>query len=158
MVQINPMYTRRELEAILTDSGADVLIVFGELYPRVQKIKSFSRLRKVIIVETDSFRLENPLSHEVSWKAFLHEAAPVPDEPVDPKCDVAVFQYTGGTTGRSKGAMLTHQNLVVNVQQIHAHASENPLTEQDKILTVIPLFHVYGMTCAMNFGFFSAVP
>jgi long-chain acyl-CoA synthetase len=154
VVQINPMYTRRELEAILTDSGADVLIVFGELYPRVQKIKSFSRLRKVIIVETDSFRLENPLSHEVSWKAFLHEAAPVPDEPVDPKCDVAVFQYTGGTTGRSKGAMLTHQNLVVNVQQIHAHASENPLTEQDKILTVIPLFHVYGMTCAMNFGFF----
>ena len=50
--------------------------------------------------------------------------------------------------------MLLDQNLVVNVQQIHAHASENPLTEQDKILTVIPLFHVYGMTCAMNFGFF----
>jgi long-chain acyl-CoA synthetase len=88
----------------------------------------------------------------VMWEEFLQEASPVADEPVDPAQDVAVFQYTGGTTGRSKGAMLTHFNLVANVQQIHAHASQEPLTEGDKILTVIPLFHVYGMTCAMNLG------
>ena len=142
------------METILNDSGAEVLIVSSDLYPRVNQLKLCSRLKKVIIVESDSFQVKKPLCHEVSWKTFLNEAVSVPDESVDPERDVAVFQYTGGTTGRSKGAMLTHQNLVVNVQQIHAHASENPLTEQDKILTVIPLFHVYGMTCAMNLGFF----
>ena len=153
VIQINPMYTKRELDSILNDSGAEVLIVSGDLYPRVEKMSFYSRLKKVVIVESGS-SVEKNHANAVSWESFLNEAAPVPDEPVDPEQDVAVFQYTGGTTGRSKGAMLTHQNLVVNVQQIHEHASGNPLTEQDKILTVIPLFHVYGMTCAMSLGIF----
>ena len=153
VIQINPMYTKRELDSILNDSGAEVLIVSGDLYPRVEKMSFYSRLKKVVIVESGS-SVEKNHANAVSWESFLNEAAPVPDEPVDTEQDVAVFQYTGGTTGRSKGAMLTHQNLVVNVQQIHEHASGNPLTEQDKILTVIPLFHVYGMTCAMSLGIF----
>jgi long-chain acyl-CoA synthetase len=151
VVQVNPMYTEREIEHVLQDSGADVLFVLADLYPRVKNVQGYHNLKKVIIVELTP---SSPVLAEnaVLWGDFLDGASPVADEPVDPEQDVAVFQYTGGTTGRSKGAMLTHRNLVANVQQINEHTSEDPLSEGDKILTVIPLFHVYGMTCAMNLG------
>ncbi len=67
-----------------------------------------------------------------------------------PQEDVAILQYTVGTTGVSKGAMLTHFNLVANVLQTKAFMGVNCQHGQEKILTVLPLFHVYGMTCAMN--------
>ncbi|SFJ54636.1 long-chain-fatty-acid--CoA ligase [Thermoflavimicrobium dichotomicum] len=149
VVQVNPMYTEREIEYVLQDSGADVLFVLADLYPRVKNVGH--HLKKVIIVELTPGSSELT-ENTVSWDSFLDGASPVADEMVDPEQDVAVFQYTGGTTGRSKGAMLTHRNLVANVQQINEHASEDPFSEGDKILTVIPLFHVYGMTCAMNLG------
>ncbi|WP_018133308.1 long-chain-fatty-acid--CoA ligase [Effusibacillus pohliae] len=151
VVQVNPMYTEREIEYVLQDSGADVLFVLADLYPRVKNVEGYENLKKVIVVQLAPISPELA-ENAVFWGDFLDRAPAVADEPVDPEQDVAVLQYTGGTTGRSKGAMLTHRNLVANVQQINAHTSEEPLTEGDKILTVIPLFHVYGMTCAMNLG------
>lgn len=150
VVQVNPLYTEREIEYILQDSGADVLVVYADLYPKVRNITGYENLKKVIVVPLGPSQVELA-DNAVFWEDFLRSAAPVPDEPIDLE-DVAVFQYTGGTTGRSKGAMLTHLNLTANVQQINEHMSETPLAEGDKILDVIPLFHVYGMTCAMNLG------
>lgn len=151
VVQVNPLYTEREIEYILGDSGAEVLFIYADLYPKVRKIAGCENLRTVIVVPLVPRDIEL-VENAILWEDFLRSSSPVPDEQINPEEDVAVFQYTGGTTGRSKGAMLTHRNLTANVQQIDAHMSEAPLTEGDKILTVIPLFHVYGMSSAMNLG------
>ncbi|HZG73620.1 MAG TPA: AMP-binding protein, partial [Chondromyces sp.] len=76
--------------------------------------------------------------------------------PVDlhPKEDVAVIQYTGGTTGVSKGAMLTHYNLFANVVQTHEFLGVHSREGEEKILNVLPLFHVYGMTVSMNYSIY----
>lgn len=150
VVQVNPLYTEREIEYVLQDSGAEVLFVYADLYSKVRNLAGYESLRKIIVVPFGPCNIELA-ENAILWEDFLRSGAPVADEPIDPEEDIAVLQYTGGTTGRSKGAMLTHRNLVANVQQINAHTSE-PLTEQDKILAVIPFFHVYGMTCAMNLG------
>ncbi|MFM1653836.1 long-chain-fatty-acid--CoA ligase [Brevibacillus sp. B_LB10_24] len=155
VVQVNPKYAEREIEYILQDSGAEVLFVFADLYANVRKIAGYANLKKVIVVSLAPVSLELE-ENAIGWDRFLDAAQPVPDESVDPEEDVAVLQYTGGTTGRSKGAMLTHRNLVANAQQGKELGSEQPLTEGDKILTVIPLFHVYGMTCGMNLGILTA--
>ncbi|MBA4603400.1 long-chain-fatty-acid--CoA ligase [Thermoactinomyces mirandus] len=153
VVQVNPMYTKREIEFVLQDSGADVLIVFGDLYSRFKKTNLFSRLRKVVVVKPDESVFPGLAQNTVSWDNLLAGTSfMADDEPIDPERDVAVFQYTGGTTGRSKGAMLTHFNLVTNVLQLNDHSRGNSLTETDRILIAIPLFHIYGMTCAMNLG------
>ncbi len=153
VVQVNPMYTEREIEFVLQDSGADVLIVLSNLYPRVKNMDLFSQLKKVIVVKSDQFISMEISENSVLWDELLDGATMAADELIDPEQDVAVFQYTGGTTGRSKGAMLTHFNLVTNVLQLNDHSRGNALSEADKILIAIPLFHVYGMTCAMNLGF-----
>ena len=69
---------------------------------------------------------------------------------IAPEEDIAVLQYTGGTTGRSKGAMLTHRNLVANIYQTKEFFKDNILKGKERYLTVIPLFHVFGMTACMN--------
>lgn len=152
VVQVNPMYMEREIEFVLQDSGANVLIVLSDFYPRVKKTASFSQLKKVIVVKADQSISLDMSENSVLWDEFLDSTAMAADEPIDPERDVAVFQYTGGTTGRSKGAMLTHYNLVTNVLQLNEHSRGNALSETDKILIAIPLFHIYGMTCAMNLG------
>lgn len=151
VVQINPLYTEREIENALQDSGADVLFVLADLYPRVRQCAGYAALKKVIVIAFQPAHLELA-ENAVLWETFLQNDSRVPDEPVNPQEDIAVLQYTGGTTGRFKAAMLTHHNLVVNVQQIDAHGCSDPLREGDKILAVLPLFHVYGMTCTMNHG------
>jgi long-chain acyl-CoA synthetase len=80
--------------------------------------------------------------------AFLQEARGPPKAVrIEPRKDLALLQYTGGTTGTPKGAMLTHYNLIVNVEQVKAWV---PLEPEDAHLSVIPLFHIFGMTVAMN--------
>jgi long-chain acyl-CoA synthetase len=80
-------------------------------------------------------------------------AAP-PSVTIDPREDVAALQYTGGTTGVSKAAMLTHFNLLANVQQARAWNPVGGPPGSERILTVIPLFHAYGMTICMNYGLY----
>lgn len=152
VVQVNPMYREREIEFVLQDSGADVLIVLSDLYPRVKNMARFSQLKKVIVVKSDQSVSLDMSKNSALWDELLDGAVMAADELIDPEQDVAVFQYTGGTTGRSKGAMLTHYNLVTNVLQLNDHSRGNSLSDTDRILIAIPLFHIYGMTCAMNLG------
>ncbi|WNF06897.1 long-chain-fatty-acid--CoA ligase [Brevibacillus borstelensis] len=151
VVQVNPMAVPAELEHYLTDSGAKALITFAPFLPVVEKVKSAEGLAARIIVELPPTDSELP----AGWLRFenvMALAEDLPEVSVSPD-DIAVLQYTGGTTGRSKGAMLTHQNLYANAYQSHIIMGgdvDNP----DRILTVIPLFHVYGMTVCMNMAIF----
>ncbi|CDQ42062.1 long-chain-fatty-acid--CoA ligase [Virgibacillus salexigens] len=145
IVQLNPMYKAAELLHVLNDSEAEVLIVHDKLLPVVEKIQKQTPLTAII---TASF--ENGSKFDDFCK---QSNLPLPDVhiPVD---DIAVLQYTGGTTGRSKGAMLTHYNLVANTLQAYATSQSRTMLGKERVLTISPLFHVYGMTSCMNLTFY----
>lgn len=150
VTQVNPMYLEKELLHVLNDSGAETIVVYEPLYARIKAIAHDTALKNIIVV---SFQPESlSLTEDLSFEQFIGKAMNVPLTPVDidPIEDVAVLQYTGGTTGISKGAMLTHRNISVNVMQAHAFFKEEHKFGEGRCLTVIPLFHVFGMTSCMN--------
>lgn len=150
VVQVSPMSVEREIEHYLLDSGAKVMVVYAPLLQKVLSTPGAVNLAQKIVVEFPPAGSAYE-SGSIGFEAFLAGASnSLPIVELSPE-DVAVLQYTGGTTGRSKGAMLTHQNLVVNAYQSQLLMGTSK-EEQDRVLTVIPLFHVYAMTVAMNSG------
>jgi len=171
VVQTNPMYTERELIELITDSGAETMVTLDLLYPRARAVRAKTGLKRLILTSVGDFlpplkRLLYPLKARVEGKhvdlrvrgAEFHNFSGLlrrgrgrrpPEVELDPEEDIAILQYTGGTTGTPKGAMLTHKNLVANVFQSRSwylRAEEG----KERILAVLPFFHVYGMTVAMN--------
>ena len=172
----NPLYTERELEHQIKDSGARLMVVLDQVYARFGRIRDAAGVQEVIAVRlnrympapikwlaplrfrSDAKKHETPLpfiptDHKVRWWSDVMKAAgPVPPvAPVeDPETDCAALIYTGGTTGLSKGAMLSHMNLVANARQATAWF---PVVRQgeDGILASLPFFHSFG-TLAMNFS------
>jgi long-chain acyl-CoA synthetase len=149
VVQANPMYMERELEYQLNNSGAETILMLDVFYPRLQNIKRDLNLKNVI---TTSLA---PGGEKVEGCLHLEEllAQSEPESPemqIAPQDDLALLQYTGGITGISKGAMLTHYNLVVNTLQTKEAVAGKCRMGQEKVLVALPLFHVYGMTTGMN--------
>lgn len=142
VVQINPMYQSNELLHVLNDSEAKLLIVLEDLYPVVQAIEDKTSIEEVINV---SFK------NKTSFDELMRDKdIQAPEVDIDPQEDVAVIQYTGGTTGRSKGAMLTHYNLVANTLQSYATSKIRLEKGKERTLAITPFFHVYGMTGVLN--------
>src|SRR5207245_9995711 len=111
--------------------------------------------RKRVLVATLKGEVElGPEAQRFEQLMAQTNGAP-PDITIDPREDVAALQYTGGTTGVSKAVMLTHFNLLANVQQARAWNPVGGPPGSERILTVIPLFHAYGMTICMNYGLYS---
>ncbi|RJR14369.1 long-chain fatty acid--CoA ligase, partial [Candidatus Parcubacteria bacterium] len=133
VVQTNPLYMERELEYQINDSGSEIIITLDILYPRVSKVKALTKLRDIIVtgikdylpfpknmlypfVQKKQYGIvvkvehsgENHLFTEVMKDSQVNEI----DVDIDPENDLALLQYTGGTTGFPKGVMLTHMNLV----------------------------------------------
>lgn len=147
IVQVNPMYKSDELLYVLNDSNVKCLIVLDSLYSAAESILKETN---VSIVIKASF--ESPCT----MKELLNDPGDsIPDVTINPNEDVAVIQYTGGTTGRSKGAMLTHFNLVANTLQSAATSKNFTKPGEERVLTISPLFHVYGMTSGMNLTFYN---
>lgn len=158
VVNVNPMYVERELEFQLKDAGVQNIIAFKDFYPRLLAIKDSVNWQRLILTELKDSSLASaptvtrirrePGVFELPELLALGEKLNLPPATISPQ-DVALLQYTGGTTGFSKGAMLTHHNLVANVIQC---VSWNRGAErgQERMLAVLPFFHVYGMTVAMN--------
>ena len=153
VTQINPMYVQREIEHILNDSGAETIVVFADVYERVQAVLPDTNLRTVVVVDFGSEPEGLGFGHR-SFDDFLStDADPALGVEIDPAEDVAALQYTGGTTGVSKGAMLTHRNLVANVQQtIDVFVRDPAQFSGRKCVGALPFFHIYGLTCVMLFG------
>jgi long-chain acyl-CoA synthetase len=154
VTQINPMSVERELEYLLNDSGAETIIVFDAFYSRVKNVQEQTNVKNVIVV---SFQpTEADYSFDWTFEQFLADSkgnvAPVS---IDPEHDVAVLQYTGGTTGRSKGAMLTHRNILANMVQSNEFFKDCIEMGKERYLSVIPLFHVFGMTSCMNLAIYT---
>jgi long-chain acyl-CoA synthetase len=153
VTQINPMYVEREIEHILNDSGAETIVVYAAVYERVKAVLSDSNLKTVIVVDFGAEPEGLDAGHHSFGNFLSVDADPAPDVEIDPAEDVAALQYTGGTTGVSKGAMLTHRNLVANVQQAIDVFVRNPdqFTGR-RCVGALPFFHIYGLTCVMLFG------
>jgi len=155
VVQVNPMYVERELEYILNDSGAQTIIAYDTLYQRIKNVRERTALQNIIL-----FTLGQRSGASDANVLYLEELLPqqltqFQQVPVDMDEDVAVFQYTGGTTGVSKGAMLTHRNLTANTLQVNEWM-EIMEYGQDKVLCALPFFHSYGMTGCLNLSVMNA--
>jgi long-chain acyl-CoA synthetase len=170
-VPTNPLYHEHELEVQLKDSGAETLVALDQFYPVISPVLPRSSVKHLILCRVQDFlpfpkNILYPIKammekHRVSIKRtgnvhdFMGMVSREPEEGiVDDRTqpdDVAILQYTGGTTGIPKGAVLTHRNLVVNAVQSRAWLTLHKEGEAI-VLAAIPFFHVYGMTTAMNLG------
>lgn len=155
-VQMSPLYMPEEVEFILKDSGAKIFIGIDAAIDSFQKARAKAVLDYVIIVRLlwTEVKGENLWFDELLQK---YEPGPLQAE-IDPEEDVAVFQYTGGTTGLPKAAMLTHYNLMANVSQVKEWLRDwidinfAEKGKQHYGIGILPLFHSYGMTCVMDTG------
>ncbi|HYB20714.1 MAG TPA: long-chain fatty acid--CoA ligase [Thermodesulfobacteriota bacterium] len=157
VVNVNPMYVERELEFQLADAGARAIVTLHELLPRLEAVKPKIVLKTIILTDLGEHVRREEGRGQTAGSEGIYEYADLlqrgrsnPPPSVSVEADeVALLQYTGGTTGFSKGAMLTHYNLVSDVVQC---VSWNVGAEkgQERMLAVLPFFHVYGMTVAMN--------
>ena len=153
VTQINPMYVEREIGYILNDSGAETIVVYADVYERVRSVLVDTNLKTVIVVDFEGEPQGLDHGHSSFGDFLSWDAGPAPDVDIDPAEDVAALQYTGGTTGVSKGAMLTHRNLVANVQQtIDVFVRDPAQFTGRKCVGALPFFHIYGLTCVMLFG------
>jgi len=153
VTQINPLYVEREISYILNDSGAETIVVYADVYGRIKSVLPYTGLKSAIVVAFHGEPQELDPGHSSFGDFLSGDADPAPEVDIDPAEDVAALQYTGGTTGVSKGAMLTHRNLVANVQQtIDVFVRDPAQFRGRKCVGALPFFHIYGLTCVMLFG------
>ena len=172
VVQCNPLATVDELRRQLVDAAPAVVVCLDKSLATVEEIRAEAGVRAVVVTTlvdhwsaADRARLRLPLpsareqrrrllepvpsgSDVVNYRELVGRSAPARQATVDPLTDVAVLQYTGGTTGISKAAMLSHANLVANAYQMRLWLPE-ATSGEETTLVVLPLFHVYGLTLCL---------
>ncbi len=166
VVNVNPLYTPRELEHQLNDSGSTVIVIIENFAHTLQEVLDKTPVKTVITTELgDLFPFpKRPLVNfvvkhvkkmvpawripgAVPFRQALSQGAgqTLTDVPLNHD-DIAFLQYTGGTTGVSKGAMLTHGNMVANLQQASAWLSPFSKPAEETIITALPLYHIFSLT------------
>lgn len=155
VVNINPLYTPRELAVVANDSGFRLLFTLDLLAPVALAVRNQTSIENIFVTSAAEYSAVAASPPEVDGTlklADLLASVEMPDLPrveIDAVNDVAVLQYTGGTTGTPKGAMLTHYNVFANVIQTALWGREQINRGTETFLLVIPLYHVYGFTVGM---------
>jgi long-chain acyl-CoA synthetase len=168
IVPFNTQYVDHEVVYQLNDSGAKAIICVDLVYPRVARLQEEGKIKLEHVIVT-SLREEltfskklvgtlflrvplekKPKSNHLSFKDLIEKSSPITETvEIDPSNDLALIQYTGGTTGVSKGTMLTHDNIVCNQQQV-THWMNPPIQMGKEIyMCVLPLFHIYALNVIM---------
>ncbi len=171
VVNFNPLYTETELHNQIKDSGTTVMLTIdvNAVYPKVAAARGGTSLETIVVcslaaalpgLKSVLYRLFKrsdiaSVGYDGSTISFdtltADSAEPQPVE-IDPLNDLAVLQYTGGTTGIPKGAMLTHANIAANSEQVRIWMGEGEEFGSDSFLCVLPFFHVFAMTSILNLG------
>lgn len=171
VVNCNPLYTVPELTHIVSNSGADLMVTLDlvQLFPKAEALVHAGHVKRLIVcrfatalpfVKGVLFGLarrkdvadvhNSPVSGRIVWYADMLRKGGTPTPVrIDPKRDVAVQQYTGGTTGEPKGAMLSHANIAAQLSQIDEWA-EGTFQPPARVVAVLPFFHIFSMTACMN--------
>jgi long-chain acyl-CoA synthetase len=170
VVNTNPTYTAREIEHQFADAGAETVVLLSPFYEKLKEVQANTPVKRIIVTDVTDY-VTGPLGMLANSKlkkeklmvdvpdgeGVYHYRKLLRDHPEAPPTvgvspnDVALFQYTGGTTGVPKAAMLTHCNLVSNTVQIH-HWLVDIKEGGERMMSAIPFFHVYGMTVCMLLG------
>jgi len=167
-VMTNPMYVEREMVHQFNDAGVKVLVGLDHLFPRIDKVWKETKVEHLVITsirdylpfplnllyplkaKKQNLNMKVPYSSSIhSFKGLVKNSLGDAPRPEVDMAEVALLQYTGGTTGVAKGVMLTHRNLVANVMQISG-CLPTLRRGEERFLCVVPIFHVLGMTAVMN--------
>jgi long-chain acyl-CoA synthetase len=169
VVNVNPLYTARELEHQLTDSGATAIVIFENAAATLEQVIARTSIRHVVLTGIGdllgfpkglitNFVIRNirkmvpafSLPRALRFNDALARGASLQLDPVEVGGeDVAFLQYTGGTTGISKGAVLTHRNMVANTLQVVAFMPELSELRNPAVITALPLYHIFALTTNM---------
>ena len=164
-VNVNPLYTARELAHQLTDADVETIIIFSAATPTLAKIIAETSVKQVIVINLDDLinkglptpAIDENLENTVLFTDALNQGEKLELQPVDiSQQDLAFLQYTGGTTGLSKGAMLTHGNIIANILQYQEFAKNVFEYGKEIVITAIPMYHIFALTantlCYFYFG------
>ncbi|MGV3740443.1 MAG: AMP-binding protein [Gammaproteobacteria bacterium] len=166
VVNTNPMYTSSEMTHQLQNAEAEVAIIFAQCIPALQQaLPELPALKHIIVAEIgDEFpwykrclfnlafnlkhsRYAHTIDRSVSFREAIKQGSRRVFQKIENQPeDIAFLQYTGGTTGVAKGAVLTHRNIVANVLQASAWIAPVPLNKDDLIVTALPLYHIFSLT------------
>ena len=172
VVNVNPLYTPRELQHQLVDSGSEAIIVLENFATTVEQVLAHTQVKHVIVATMGDMlgllkgAIVNlvvrkvkklvpafSLPGSVTFKSVLSEGSGMTLQPSKQgHDDIAFLQYTGGTTGVSKGAVLLHRNLIANVLQNEAWLNMKPQAEQMVFVCALPLYHIYSLTVSAFMG------
>ena len=153
-VNVNPLYTPRELAHQLKDSGSETIVIFNGATPTLAEAMGATDIRNVVTVSPGdgtpaalpSPAVDARLTHTITLADALGQGANLQRTPVSlTGQDLLFLQYTGGTTGLSKGAALTHRNLVANIAQYKAFMPSAVRPGQEVVITAIPLYHIFAL-------------
>jgi long-chain acyl-CoA synthetase len=170
VVNFNPLYVEPELQHLIEDSGTTLMVTLDikQIYPKVARMLDATCLERIVVCRMGDLlpamqgllfgvlkrslviQVAEDLRHIPFARLLANDGTPKPVE-IDPRSDTAILQYTGGTTGLPKAAMLTHANVTANTDQLSRLVPDIRLGEE-RMLAVLPLFHVFAMTVAMNLG------
>ncbi len=173
VVMTNPLYMEKELLHQMADSGASTMITLDHLWPKIEPLRERMKLKRYIVTripdclglplnllyrfkaKRDGLFRDVPLDGKevIAWSSLFKGRKRLSIAPPHPREDLALLQYTGGTTGISKGVMLSHYNLSVNVQQCHSMLHELGKGPKPEVMMgLLPYFHVYGLTVCLLLG------
>ena len=157
VVNINPTYTARELLTIAVDSGVRIVVTLDALAPLVSSLAAQATIEHIIVTSMAEYSFEAAPPPRIDGALTFADLstgsgrAPITRVPIAPG-DVAVLQYTGGTTGAPKGAMLTHRSIFANVVQTETFTYRTRTRGEARYMLVIPYFHIFGFTVGMMKG------
>ncbi|GLT14763.1 AMP-binding protein [Vibrio algivorus] len=152
IVNTNPLYTPREMHHQFNDSGAKALIILEDLLPKYEAIKDKIGIEQVIVTRAaDLLKVTEPTHQYFDLMSLLEQGKSLPEQlPIQAKPDdIAVLQYTGGTTGVAKGASLTHANILTNASQMAQRLEQLPPLDGGSFICPLPLYHIYAFTVNM---------